>query len=148
MKRLLTWIKRNRVVLAAVALIVFGVVCWDMRYNLPEGFPMPPGLKPEPRERGVQTARNDLARGHYELQAISGPPRPKEDIERDEIYRRLLKYRYSVEVNYRAGDLVSAELLQFIDGYNSVTKPEILKKFGKDIFLECDALAQATVGKK
>jgi hypothetical protein len=90
------------------------------------------------RPRGMLMARIDHARGHYEVQ-VHGE-RSLTEVQRAE---DLLLERYGVRTNSASGCLVTWESAQYAGGYNSVSRRRLVAKHGKDIFAECDSLAQA-----
>lgn len=94
-----------------------------------------------PYPRGVVMAHVDHARGYYEIKTYGGPLSPEES-ERYAKYNRLLQERYEVELEPVAGCVVTWSLVQFVDGYNSVSKQLLKEKHGRDIFEECATLAQ------
>jgi hypothetical protein len=79
----------------------------------------------------------DHARGHYEVQTFGYPAPWRAE------YRRLLRERYGVEVHAVAGCVVTEDLVWYVRGYNSVSRPRIQARFGKDIFAECAEEARA-----
>lgn len=85
--------------------------------------------------RGGRQARNDVSIGHFEIQT-GGLPGPA--------YRefvRLLNERYGV--SYKNFGCVSTETQEtYRRSYNQVMEEALWKKYGKDIFAECDAEAQ------
>ncbi len=88
--------------------------------------------------RGMLVAWADHARGHYEVQTYGYPmPWAWE-------YRRLIQDRYGVEVHSVAGCVVTEDLVQYVRGYNDVSRSRIQARFGKDIFAECAEEARAS----
>jgi uncharacterized protein (TIGR03067 family) len=86
--------------------------------------------------RGMLMARIDHARGHYKFKVYGSLiPWEKE-------YARLLQQRYGVAWDRVASCVVSEELAWYAGGYNSVSQHLLLEKYGKDIFEECNAVAE------
>jgi hypothetical protein len=110
----------RRTVVAALAVVALGVGWWLCAYP-----------------RGMIVAYADAFRGHDEIKEFGLPPPWAED------YARLLSQRYGVEVNQVAGCCVTQDLEWYVDGYNSVTCARLTAHFGKDIFAECFADAEA-----
>jgi hypothetical protein len=81
--------------------------------------------------RGVTMAFIDHTCGHYELKVWG--LRLFFDGE-DEI---LLREKYGVETDMVGGCSVFPTTEMYARGYNSISKPLLLKKYGKDIFEEC-----------
>ena len=111
---------RRRLIVAAVGLLAIALGWWFSAYP-----------------RGMIAAWADGSREYDEVQ-VYGLPFPW-----DGEYARLLRERYGVKVNYVAGCVVTQDLVWYVDGYNSISEPRIRKRFGKDIFAECAADAQA-----
>jgi hypothetical protein len=86
--------------------------------------------------RGMTKASIDHACGHYEIKAWGFPAGWRGD------YMRLLSERYAVEEDVVGGCMVFPTTEWYADGYNSVSRPLLLKKYGKDIFAECAAQAK------
>ena len=86
--------------------------------------------------RGMLMAYVDHARGRDEVlcYGLPGPCFFEEC--------QLLQERYGVNQYLVAGCVVSHELRSYADGYNSVSQRLIIEKHGKDIFKECEALAE------
>lgn len=110
---------RRRLIRCAVALPLL-VACWYF-----SAYP-----------RGMLAAWNDTQAGHYEVKTFGLPAPWARD------YRRLVQERYGVAIYAEAGCVVSEELVWYVQGYNSVSKPRITARFGKDIFAECAADAK------
>jgi hypothetical protein len=111
-----------------VTLVVVGwvlVVCWFV-----SGFP-----------RGVLTASFDHARGRYEILTFGKPGSEREEC------RRLLADRYGVKLRAVAGCVVSFELVQYVEGYNSASRHLLKERHGRDIFEECLQLSRKGTGK-
>jgi hypothetical protein len=90
-----------------------------------------------PYPRGALAAWADHARGHLEVK-VYGEPCPW-----DHAYARLLKERYGVEFNRVAYCVVTPGLVSYVRGYNSISVPRLNGRFGRDIFGECAAEAEA-----
>ena len=88
--------------------------------------------------RGYLAAKMDLVRGHYEVQSLGrhAPWKPQ--------YTALLRERYGIE-NRTAGDccVFTTSLSPYVSAYNAVMKPAVKRKFGHDVFAECDDEAKA-----
>ena len=91
--------------------------------------------------RGYIVAQYDTMTGHYEVQSFGLPAewRP--------IYARILKNKYGVQHRVVAGCEVTPWLVGYVRAYNQVSKEKINRKYGRDIFKECAALAEAEYGK-
>jgi hypothetical protein len=87
--------------------------------------------------RGMIAAWVDGARGHNEVKTYGLP------MGWDGEYARLLREKYGVEVNWVAGCVVTRDLVEYVDGYNSVATARIEAEYGKDIFAECTEEARA-----
>jgi hypothetical protein len=87
--------------------------------------------------RGLLMARLDHARGRYEVQVygMTGPATFE--------YAALLRERYGVRLRFVGGCVVPDEVRWYAQGYNAVSRPLLLEKYGKDIFAECAAAAEA-----
>lgn len=115
------WVTRRRLIVTAVTLLALAVGWWFSAYP-----------------RGMIGAWADHASGHYEIKTYGYPaPWAWE-------YRRLVKERYGVEINAEAGCVVTQDLVWYVDGYNSVSRPRIVARHGKDIFAECTTEARLT----
>jgi hypothetical protein len=85
--------------------------------------------------RGMLMAHIDHARGHYEQKSCYPCPSRWE-------YRRLLKEKYGVAVTSVGSCCVSESVASYADGYNAVSTPLLIDRFGRDIFTECHTLAK------
>jgi hypothetical protein len=81
--------------------------------------------------RGMTMAFFDQTFGHYEVKAW-GYPAPWGGE-----YMRLLRERYAVEEDVVGDCMVFPTTAMYADGYNSVSEPLLLKRYGKNIFAEC-----------
>ena len=81
--------------------------------------------------RGVMMASIDFVCGHYE-EKDWGLPQPWVGD-----YTRRLKEKYGVTYDYIGDCSVFPTTGWYIDGYNSVSRALLVKKYGKDIFTEC-----------
>src|SRR5205085_1239093 len=86
--------------------------------------------------RGMLMAHLEYACGHYEIQDAGYP------VEWRREYHQLLRERYNVNLNRVADCVVWPNTKWFMDGYNSVSEPKLIRKYGKDIFNECAASAE------
>lgn len=85
--------------------------------------------------RGRIAAHYDIARGHYYLLAYGLPTASRPE------YARLLRERYGVEFRAVAGCVVTPTLVDYVDGYDSVSMTAVNRKFGRDVFKETMAEA-------
>jgi hypothetical protein len=90
--------------------------------------------------RGELVACFDISRGHYEVlgYGLVSPTRYE--------YTRLLRERYGVEYRAVADCIVSLTLVSYAGGYNTVSMFAARRKFGHDVFQECeeDAIKNVT----
>ena len=80
------------------------------------------------RITGIRDAKRDLAKGTFAVETMG--LRRSDSFERDEILRQ----RHGIETRVVAGCVVTEELVAHMEGYNSVMKPEIRRRFGQDVF--------------
>jgi hypothetical protein len=52
-------------------------------------------------------------------------------------YKRLLGERYNISVDHPAFCIYQPWEFKYAETYNSISKPAIIKKFGRDAFKEC-----------
>ena len=109
------WRSRGRLILFGIGLFLLVVVWWFSAYP-----------------RGMIEAYTDHSGGQYKVKVYGGPPAPWVGD-----YYRLLRERHGVELDSVGTCTVTADLMRYADGYNSVSKPRIQARFGKDIFHEC-----------
>jgi len=114
------WLTRRRLVVAALALTLLAIGWWYSAYP-----------------RGMIAAWADGARGHDEVREFGLPPPWAGE------YARAVRGKYGVEVNTVAGCVVTQDLVWYVGGYNSVARPRIVARHGKDIFAECAAEARS-----
>jgi hypothetical protein len=88
--------------------------------------------------RGMMMAYIDYTCGHYEIKG-SGLPAPWISD-----YIRLLKEKYEVGYDSVGGCMVFPTTAWYADGYNSVSSSLLVKKYSKDIFVECADEASRT----
>lgn len=82
-------------------------------------------------EAGQQAAHADLAAGRLVIQTSLY------DLSRQRaICARLLFNRYGVHL-YRPPGVMNQQLADYIEGYNSVARPAIAARFGKNVLDEC-----------
>jgi hypothetical protein len=86
--------------------------------------------------RGRFAARRDVARGQYVELSYGLPPEWLPE------YARLLRARYGVELRSVAGCIVSEELIAYVNGYDEISADAVNRKFGRDVFKECEVNAQ------
>jgi hypothetical protein len=108
------WKNWRRVIVAGIGLIVLVVGYYLSAYP-----------------RGMITAWFDCSRGHYRVKSAGLPVRWYRE------YCRLLRERYGVEDEAIADCEVYPDVDWYLRGYNSISEPRILARFGKDIFAEC-----------
>lgn len=77
--------------------------------------------------KGQTDARRDLRSGHLAVEAYGFPPRGYLH------YVQILQDRYHVTVK-NLGDVLDSTLIGHARGYNSVSKTEIKRRFGPDVF--------------
>jgi hypothetical protein len=117
------FIRKHKKLCAVISLIVLAVA-------LSEGWSATVPL------RGRMAARSDIRRGHYRILSYGLPPSWLPD------YARLLKERYGVELRPVAGCIVSHGLISYVDSYDEISAAAIIRKFGRDVFKECEEDAQ------
>jgi len=115
------FVTRRRVLVGLVA-VIFAVVGWWLL-----AYP-----------RGMLGASFDNARGHYEIQVFGKPPPWESEL------ARLLQTRYGVEIKSVAACIVTDQLVNYIEGYNAVSRSRIETRLGKDVFAECAREARTT----
>ena len=114
------WRTRRWRIVAAIALLLAVVGWWYSAYPW-----------------GMIAAWVDGIRGHDKIKALGLPsPWAWE-------YAQLIKQRYGVEIEAVAGCVVTRDQVWYVDGYNSVARPRIVARYGKDIFAECAEEARA-----
>jgi hypothetical protein len=86
--------------------------------------------------RGKFAAHLDVARGNYRLLTFGLPPSWRGE------YARLLRERYGVELKPVAGCIVSQGLIWYVDAYDEVSAAAATRKYGHDIFEECEKEAR------
>ncbi len=89
------------------------------------------------RTRGEQDARTDVAHGKYELlgYGLIAPGHSE--------YAHLLTERYGITFRAVAGCVVTADLIAYVNGYNTVVEEAARQHFGKDIFAEAHQDAES-----
>lgn len=92
--------------------------------------------------RGMMVAWFDQARGRDAIKSYGLPPRWNRE------YFELVSQRYGVSIDRVADCEVSLDTEWYAAGYNSVSRPRIRRRFGKDIFAQCDFNARAAWRKK
>lgn len=53
-------------------------------------------------------------------------------------YARCLQERYNVRLRPVAGCVVSESLVSYVDGYDSVVEEASRRRFGRDVFQDCE----------
>lgn len=93
--------------------------------------------------RGQISARIDQGNGHARLLGFGEPPPWRSD------FVRLLRERHGIEFHVVAGCVVSKALVDYVDGYNQVSMRVSRRKWGRDVFKECetDALRVRPIGR-
>ena len=106
MKRRLKWAA------SALMLIVVCSVAWSHSANV----------------RGRMMARIDLSRGKCRVLTFGmGAPHPEE--------AEMFRTRYGVELKAVAQCIVSPGLMEYVRGYNKVSREALRRKFGRDVVL-------------
>ena len=82
--------------------------------------------------RGQIAARSDERHGHYKILSYGLPPSWLPE------YTRLLRERYGVGLRHIAGCIVSKALVSYVDSYDEVSAAAVVRKFGRDVFKECE----------
>jgi hypothetical protein len=77
---------------------------------------------------GKEAAAKDLKQGILAVETY-GLPMPSYGE-----YENLLKKNYHIELRPIAGCVVDDDILNHVKGYNEVSKAEIHRRFGKDVF--------------
>jgi hypothetical protein len=83
--------------------------------------------------RGRAAAHFDVARGRYQILGYGLPAAWQPE------YAWLLRQRYGIEYRAVAGCIVSRSLVDYVDGYDSVSAAAAKRRFGRDVFRECSA---------
>jgi hypothetical protein len=86
---------------------------------------------------GSIAARCDIAKGHYKIRTVGLPW--FSSWTRD--YERLLQERYGIEYVH-GGCVVSEWLSAYINAYDAVSTSGAIRKFGHDVFQECETDAK------
>jgi hypothetical protein len=86
--------------------------------------------------RGMMMAVIDHTCGHYELKVWGLP------MFFDDGHESLLREKYGVEMDVVGDCSVFPTTELYAKGYNSVSRPLLIQKYGKDIFAECRAVAE------
>ena len=74
--------------------------------------------------RGVEEAKADIQRGKYIIKTFGYPPPYYPD------YRHILS-EYNIELKRVAGCIVISDILDYVRGYNEVSRDAIEKRYGK-----------------
>ena len=114
------WLTLRRVLNAIVAGAAAVLVWWLLAYP-----------------RGMMVAWFDQARGRDAIKSYGLPPPWYRD------YFELVTQRYGVSIDRVADCEISFDTEWYAAGYNSVSGPRIRRRFGKDIFVECNFNARA-----
>lgn len=112
------WWKANKWVAVSIAVILAGAAGWR-EYTFSR----------TPVGRGAAQARADFKKGVYMLRGHGYPS------DCGIAYRELLEERFNITL-YNQGCLVFPGEAEFDEAYNSVSKPQLIKRFGRDIFAE------------
>jgi hypothetical protein len=91
--------------------------------------------------RGSLAARIEVAKGHFRLLTYGLPVSWLRE------YAALLRERYGVEVHAVAGCVVSQALISYVDSYDRVSTVAANRKFGRDVFKECEEEVQKKWGR-
>lgn len=84
-------------------------------------------------KRGELQARFDVDRGIFRIKRTgfgAGPCSPAHFTRRD-----FLKHHHGIHLDAEAGCRVTRAILEYVDGYNSVSEPVIREKFGVEVFV-------------
>jgi hypothetical protein len=108
------FIVRHKIVsvLLCAAMLIAGAVVWVATARL----------------RGQLVAHIDVARGHLEIQMVGLASAYSPE------FTRILNERYGVVINRVAGCVVGPGEVEYVGGYNSVSKREVGRRFGNDVF--------------
>jgi hypothetical protein len=82
-----------------------------------------------------------VAKGHFRLLTYGLPVSWLPE------YAALLRERYGVEVHAVAGCVVSQALISYVDSYDRVSTVAANRKFGRDVFKECEEEVQKKWGR-
>jgi hypothetical protein len=82
--------------------------------------------------RGMTMAYIEHTCGYYEIK-VWYPLEPWQGE-----YMRLLRKRYGVAADTVSDYMVLPTTEWYAEGYNSVSRPLLIQKYGKDIFAECE----------
>ena len=85
--------------------------------------------------RGTLLARFDVWRGHYAIHSYGLNVSGRE-------FAKLLKERYGIGTQVDALCIVSVSERQFADSYNKVSTAAANRRFGHDVFKECNEEAR------
>lgn len=116
-----------------ISLLILSRVFDEYCFRAPIVFGVPPGVGLgeisnylSARRAGEAQAKDDLRKGRLALETY-GLPMPEE-------YAQILRNRYGIEVRPIAGDTdVTAKVIGHEEGYNKVSEPEIIRRFGNGV---------------
>lgn len=86
-------------------------------------------------EQGRVRAKFDMWRGRYVVLTYGLPPPGRDE------YARLLRQRYGIELRPVAACIVSERLVSYVNAYDEVSCPAANRRFGHDVFKECEERA-------
>lgn len=86
-------------------------------------------------QKGQKEASVDLEANKLKIKTLGRP------VSWFQEWREILLNEYNIDIVRIAGCLVSDEEIDYLNGYNSVSEPEIKKRFGENVFK--DTLEQA-----
>jgi len=89
--------------------------------------------------RGKIAATIDVHRGRYQVLGYGLADRSRSE------YARCLRERYHVEYHTVAGCIVSESLVSYAKAYHSVVAETTSRKFGRDVFQQCEQEAEQIV---
>jgi len=86
--------------------------------------------------RGRLAARIDVRCGEYEVLGMGLPPAWVGE------YAACLRERYGIKYRPVAGCIVSPSLESYVRAYDTVVSDAVARKFGKNVFLDCQRAAE------
>jgi hypothetical protein len=92
--------------------------------------------------RGRLAAWVDVRHGHYRLLVYGLPPPESPE------YEALLRGRYDIEMKAVAGCTVSESLVSYVAGYDALSAAAARRKYGHDVFKECEEAARRSCESK
>lgn len=113
----------------------------DQRFVASSSTAPAPQAKPVPEKAsayaiGREDAKRDIASGILACESY-GLPAPWASE-----YERILRERYKVQLRYVAGCIVEPDQVEHAKGYNEISRPEIERRYGADVFARVASEAQ------